>query len=36
MRGAAGRLRRDTGLNLLPTLARLEQTQVAGSDQFTL
>ena len=36
MRGGARRLKRDTGLNLLPTLARLEQTQVAGSDQFTL
>ena len=36
MRGAARRLKRDTGLNLLPTLARLERTQVAGSDQFTL
>ena len=36
MRASARRLRRETGLNLLPTLARLEQTQVAGSDQFAL
>ncbi|HET7032508.1 MAG TPA: fused MFS/spermidine synthase [Casimicrobiaceae bacterium] len=36
MRASARRVKRDTGLNLLPTLARLEQTQVAGSDQFTL
>jgi spermidine synthase len=36
MRGFARRLKRDTGLNLLPTLARLARTQVAGSDQFAL
>jgi len=36
MRASARRLKRETGLNLLPTLARLEQTQVAGSDQFAL
>jgi spermidine synthase len=36
MRVAARRLKRETGLNLLPTLARLAETQVAGSDQFAL
>ncbi len=36
MRRAARRLKRDTGLNLLPTLARLEQTQIAGSEVFAL
>ena len=36
MRGFARRLKRETGLNLLPTLSRLERTQVAGSDQFAL
>ena len=36
MRESARRLRRETGLNLFPTLARLEQTQVAGSDRFAL
>jgi spermidine synthase len=36
MRTSARRLKRETGLNLLPTLTRLEQTQVVGSDQFTL
>jgi spermidine synthase len=36
MRASARRLKRETGLDLLPTLARLEQTQVAGSDRFAL
>ena len=36
MRASARRVKRETGLNLLPTLTRLEQTQVVGSDQFTL
>jgi len=36
MRGLARRLKRETGLNLLPTLSRLERTQVAGGDQFAL
>jgi spermidine synthase len=36
MRSAALRLKRDTGLNLLPTLARLERTQIAGSAEFAL
>ncbi|HVN35744.1 MAG TPA: fused MFS/spermidine synthase [Casimicrobiaceae bacterium] len=36
MRASARRLRRESGLNLLPTLARLAQTQVAGSDRFAL
>jgi spermidine synthase len=36
MRASARRLKRETGLNLLPTLARLEQTQVAGCDRFAL
>jgi len=36
IRKSARRLQRESGLNLLPTLARLEQTQVAGSDQFAL
>jgi spermidine synthase len=36
IRGLARRLKRDTGLNLLPTLSRLERTQVVGSDPFAL
>jgi spermidine synthase len=36
MRRSARRLKRDTGLDLVPTLARLAETQVAGSNQFTL
>ena len=36
MRDGARRLRRETGLDLLPTLARIEQTQVAGSAEFAL
>ncbi|MEO8304912.1 MAG: fused MFS/spermidine synthase [Betaproteobacteria bacterium] len=36
MTSAARRLKRDTGLNLLPTLARLQETQIAGSDRFLL
>ena len=36
MNTVARRLKRETGLDLLPTLARLEQTQLAGSDQFAL
>ena len=36
MRSNARRLQRETGLNLLPTLARLEQTQIAGSAVFAL
>ena len=32
----ARRLKRDTGLNLLPTVARLVQTQVADCDRFQL
>ena len=36
MRSVARRLKLETGLDLLPTLSRLERTQVAGSDAFAL
>jgi len=36
MRTAARRLKLETGLDLLPAVARLEQTQIAGSDRFAL
>ncbi len=36
MRSAARRLKVETGLDLLPTLSRLERTQIAGSDAFAL
>jgi len=36
MRFAAGRLKRDTRLNLLPTVSRLQKMQVGDSDQFQL
>lgn len=36
LRSGARSLKRETGLNLLPTLARLAQTQIGGSDRFQL
>jgi spermidine synthase len=36
MKAGARRLKRDTGLNLLPTVSRLEQTQIAGCDRLLL
>lgn len=36
LRTAAGKLRRDTGLNLLPTLARLTATQAGQGDRLEL
>jgi len=36
LRTGARRLHRETGLNLLPTVSRLLQTQIGGSDRFQL
>lgn len=36
MTSAARRLKRDTSLNLLPTVSRLQATQIAGGDRFLL
>ena len=36
MRAGAARLKRETGLDLMPALARLARTQLAGSDEFAL
>jgi spermidine synthase len=36
LRSEAGRLKRDTGLNLLPTVSRLEQMQVGNCERFQL
>jgi len=36
LQSGARRLKRDTGLNLLPTVARLQATQVGSDDRFAL
>ena len=36
MRSSARRIKRETGVDLLPALSRLERTQIAGSDAFAL